>query len=235
MKKNVISGIFFCFITTLSANSVFADVPDEMPLSTAAVELKLAMEKLWEDHIVYTRNYIISDLGNLGDKSKIAERLLLNQADIADAMRPFYGDEAGNKLTALLKEHIVIATKVVDAAKKHQTKALANASEEWKKNGDEIANFLSSANPNWKKSEMQQMLAMHLDLTTDEVVSRINKNWKKDIAAYDAGHVHMFMFADELAKGIVKQFPDQFREFAPMQHANKDSKGKQGQTFADEK
>ncbi len=224
MNKNIISGILFCFITTISANSAFADVPDETPLTSAGTELNSAMKKLWEDHLVYTRNYIISDLSDLGDKSKIAERLLQNQADIGDAIKPFYGDAAGNKLTSLLKEHIVIATKVVDAAKKNQAKDLEKASNDWKKNGDDIANFLSSANPNWKKSDMQHMMAMHLKLTTDEVVSRISKDWKSDIAAYDAGHVHMFMFANELSRGIAKQFPDQFRDFSPMMHASKETK-----------
>ncbi|MDD4976866.1 MAG: hypothetical protein PHY93_21105 [Bacteriovorax sp.] len=230
MKKNIISGILFCFITTISGNTAFADIPEEMPLTSASAELKSAMKKLWEDHLVYTRNYIISDLGNLGDKSKIAERLLQNQADIGDAIKPFYGDEAGNKLTSLLKEHIVIATKVVDAAKNNQKKDLAKARADWIKNGDAIASFLSSANPNWIKSEMKHMLGMHLELTTDEVVSRLNKNWAKDIAAYDAGHVHMFMFADELAKGIVKQFPDQFRDSTPIQVTN-DTKGAQAPNY----
>ena len=158
-----------------------------------------------------TRNYVISDIANLGDKSKIAERLLKNQADIGDAIKPMYGNEAGEKLTSLLKEHIIIATKVVGAAKNNQAKALAKASEEWSKNGDDITSFLSTADPNWKKSDMQEMLAKHLTLTTDEVVSRLKKNWGKDIEAYDKGHEHMLMFADELTKGIVKQFPDKFK------------------------
>lgn len=211
MKKNILSGILFCLISIISVQNALAEMPMEMPLTRSAFELKTTMRKLWEDHITYTRNYIISDLANLGDKSKIAERLLKNQADIGDALKPIYGDEAGNKLTALLKEHIVIATKVVDAAKKNQTKALEKVSSDWSKNGVDIADFLSGANPNWKKSDMQEMLAKHLALTTDEVVSRLKKNWSNDIDAYDKGHEHMLMFADELAAGIVKQFPDKFK------------------------
>lgn len=209
MKKYILSAIFFCFI---AVNTTFANITGEMTLNRSTVELKTTMRKLWEDHIIYTRNYIISDLANLGDKTKIAERLLKNQVDIGDAIKPVYGDEAGNKLTSLLKDHILIATKVVTAAKNNQKKALTKASEDWSKNGDDIASFLSSANPNWKKNDMQEMLAKHLALTTDEVVSRLKKDWDKDIAAYDEGHAHMLMFADELTKGIVKQFPDKFKE-----------------------
>jgi hypothetical protein len=207
MKKNILSAILTCLLGIFATNISFADMH-----GPTAVDLRMAMRKLWEEHITYTRNYIISDLANLGDKSKIAERLLRNQVDIGDAIKPVYGDEAGNKLTALLKEHIVIATKVVDAAKKNQGKALATSSADWKKNGDDIANFLSEANPNWKKADMQEMLEKHLSFTTDEVTSRLKKKWDKDIEAYDKGHDHMLMFADELTSGIVKQFPEKFKK-----------------------
>lgn len=207
MKKNILSAISLGLIVFISSGNAFAN----MPLTNSTVGLKTTMRMLWEDHIVYTRNYIISDLGNLGDKSKIAERLLKNQIDIGDAIKPIYGNDAGNKLTVLLRDHILIATKVVTAAKENQDKDLAKASDDWKKNGEEIAVFLSSANPNWKKSEMKEMLAMHLTFTTTEVVSRLKKNWDKDIEAYDRGHAHMLIFADALTSGIVKQFPEKFR------------------------
>src|SRR5262249_10166124 len=80
-------------------------------------ELRTAMRKLWEDHITYTRNYIISALSDLPDASSVAARLMKNQEDLGNAIVPYYGSAAGQKLTALLKEHIQIATDVVKAAK----------------------------------------------------------------------------------------------------------------------
>ena len=55
------------------------------------------------------------------------------------------------------------------------------------------------------------MLQKHLDLTTGEVVGRLNQDWAADIQAYDQGHEHMLMFADMLTAGIVRRFPDKFR------------------------
>ena len=74
------------------------------------------MAKLWEDHIVWTRCYIISALADLPDKSKHAERLLRNQDEIGAAIVPFYGQQAGDALAKLLREHITIAADVVGAA-----------------------------------------------------------------------------------------------------------------------
>ena len=169
--------------------------------------LQTAMRKLWEDHIIYTRGYIISALAGLEDVDAVAGRLLKNQDDIGNAIKPYYGDAAGTKLAGLLREHIMIATEVVKAAKAGNNDDLTAASKKWYVNADEIADFLSGANPNWAKKDLTDMLYKHLDLTTAEVVSRLKKDWAADIDSYDKGHEHMLMFADMLSDGIMKQFP----------------------------
>lgn len=186
--------------------------PAAMPAANTsqAVDLRIAMRKLWEDHITYTRNYIISALADLPDGDAVAKRLLSNQDDIGNAIKPYYGDDAGKKLTALLKDHILIATEVVKAAKAGNKDQLAAAQKKWSDNGKDIAAFLSGANPNWPKAALENMLQKHLDLTSGEVVGRLKKDWVADIKSYDQGHEHMMMFADMLTDGIVKQFPDKF-------------------------
>ena len=217
MKKTLLIGMVILFVV-VSESTVFCAGPMDGKMSTnvvlskPSVELNMAMRKLWEEHITYTRNYIISALANLEDISKVAERLLKNQDDIGDAIKPVYGVEAGKKLAVLLRDHILIATDVVTAAKMSNNEALNKTSKKWYANADDIAAFLSSANPNWQKKTLQDMLYKHLEYTTQEVVSRLKKNWGADIEAYDKGHEHMLMLADMLTAGIVKQFPDKFKE-----------------------
>jgi len=187
-------------------------IEGKMHLTASAVDLRLGMRKLWEDHITYTRNYIISALADLEDTGKVAERLLKNQDDIGDAIKPVYGDEAGKKLTSLLRDHIMVATEVVKAAKTGNNEELTKANKKWYANADEIAVFLSGANPHWTKQALTDMLYKHLEYTTAEVVSRLKKDWAADIEAYDKGHMHMLMFADTLTDGIVKQFPAKFKK-----------------------
>ena len=215
MKKILLLGLLILFVvvttsTVLYARQMKSEMSPKMVISKSSVELRVTMRKLWEDHITYTRNYIISALANLEDVSKVAGRLLKNQDDIGDAIKPIYGDEAGKKLAMLLRDHIMIATEVVKAAKMGNNEELSKANKKWYANGDDIAAFLSSANPNWSKKALQDMLYKHLEYTTQEVVSRLKKDWSSDIEAYDKGHVHMLMFADVLTNGIVKQFPDKF-------------------------
>jgi hypothetical protein len=188
--------------TTASALS-----PTDSPRAT---DLKLAMRKLWEDHITYTRNFIISALAGLPDQPAVTQRLLGNQDDIGNAVKPYYGDAAGTQLSRLLRDHILIAADVVTAAKAGNSSQLTAKQREWSDNGRQIAAFLSGANPAWERGRLESMLQRHLDLTTGEVVGRLGRDWAADIRSYDQGHVHMLMFADVLADGIVRQFPDRF-------------------------
>ena len=169
------------------------------------------MRKLWEDHIVWTRQFIVSAVADAPDKAAATERLLQNQVDIGNAIKPFYGDAAGEKLTTLLKEHITTAAEVVTAAKANDTAKLEDARKRWNANADDIATFLSGANPKaWPPAEMKKMMREHLDLTTSEAVSRLHGDWAADIAAYDRVHMQILHMADMLSAGIISQFPAKF-------------------------
>jgi hypothetical protein len=171
--------------------------------------LQDAMRKLWEDHITWTRVFIISAVADSADKAAATERLLQNQVDIGNAIKPYYGDEAGNKLTTLLKEHITTAAEVVAAAKANDKAKLDDANKRWFANADQIADFLSGANPkNWPAAEMRSMMHEHLTLTTNEAVARLKGDWAADIKAYDAVHEQILKMADMLTMGIVKQHPN---------------------------
>lgn len=173
--------------------------------------LRNAMGKLWEDHITWTRLYIVDALADLPDLQPTTQRLLQNQVDIGDAIKPYYGDAAGEQLTALLNQHILIAADVVAAARKNDAPALTSAMARWQDNANDIADFLSAANPdNWPQDELRAMMRQHLDLTTAEVVARLHQDWSADVQAYDQVHEHILMLADALTDGIAAQFPDQF-------------------------
>jgi len=188
-------------------------------ISHSALVFHDAMRKLWEDHVAYTRNVIISfelnepDAGTvLPDLPTVVDRLLQNQVDIGDAIKPYYGTAAGNQLTALLQEHITGAANVLTALKANDQAALQEALDAWYANAHEIAVFLHSANPrNWPLAEMDQMMREHLDTTTAEAVARHQGDWSADVSAYDRVHQVALMMADMLSDGIIAQFPNRFR------------------------
>ena len=171
-----------------------------------------AMRKLWEDHITWTRLAIVSFAHELPDLPTTQDRLLRNQVDIGDAIKPYYGEAAGNRLTALLKEHIVGAVALMSAAKAGDHALIKQRTDEWYVNGNQIADFLHEANPrNWSQESMREMMKGHLDQTLSEAVNRLTGNYADDVRDYDEIHEHILMMADSLSKGIIKQFPKRFR------------------------
>jgi len=179
-------------------------------LTPKMVQLKTDMQKVWIDHTIWTRSYIVSAISNRPDQMDVLDRLLRNQQDIGNVIKPYYGEEAGNKLADILREHILIAARIVAAAKAGNQDELQKLQKDWHRNADDIAKFLSAANPNWAFRELQDMLYTHLQLITEIVVSCLKGDWKADIAATDKNEIHLIHLADILTAGIIKQFPEKF-------------------------
>jgi len=198
-----------CAVAIGCAASTGAALHD--PMDGAACQLKQDMRKLWTDHTVWTRDYIIAAVADAPDAQAAATRLLKNQEDIGAAVATYYGRPAGDQLTALLKTHITTAVDVVKAAKAGDQAAFKTADDAWQQNAMQIADFLSKANPNWPKSTLESMMKEHLSTTTTEVQARLDKNWDADVRAWDAVYNHILKMSDALTDGIVKQFPDKFR------------------------
>ena len=215
MKKILRNSLLLLFLLSLilvpAKAEAFGNKIKEVPYNKATCQLRMAERKLWIDHVLWTRSFIVSDLSELEDKGQVLERLLKNQDDIGNSIKPYYGEEAGNKLSTLLREHIELAGEVTNAAKSGDKDNLDKYNKLWYKNADEISDFLSAANPNYLKEELKDMLHKHLQFVTDQVVARLNKDWNADINSFDKGEDHMIMFADMLIDGIVKQFPEKFK------------------------
>jgi hypothetical protein len=180
----------------------------------SAEAFRADMRELWEDHIVWTRQFIVSAAtlpeGQLDDLGPTAERLLRNQDDIGDAIATFYGEEAGDALAVLLKDHILIAGQLIADVKSGSPDAAATQAA-WFANADDIATFLAAANPEfWPFEMMQAHMYDHLTLTAEEAVARIQGRYADDIAAYDQIHTQILSMADMLADGIVGHFPSRF-------------------------
>jgi hypothetical protein len=180
-------------------------------LTKKAVAFHDDMRKLWEDHITWTRMAIVSLEMGMPDADAAVARLLRNQADIGNVVKPFYGKVAGDKLTQLLRDHILIAANVIAAAKAGDSAKVADAQTRWVANADQIAALLHSVNPYWPLGVLKAEMHMHLKLTTQEAVARLDDDWTADVAAYDQVHRHILHMSDLLADGLIKQFPRRFR------------------------
>jgi len=195
--------LVFIAVLLLIPGSVFA--------KTSKGSFQDAMRRLWSDHVAYTRLFIVSAANNAPDKDATTQRLLQNQADIGNAVAEYYGKAAGDKLTALLKDHILIAASIVAAAKAGDNAKVTSENKRWHDNAVDLAKFLSGANPkNWPEATLQSALFMHLDQTLSEASHELKADYAGSISDYDHAMSHMLMVADTLSSGIIKQFPSKF-------------------------
>jgi hypothetical protein len=168
------------------------------------------MRKLWSDHVFWTRDYIIDALNDSPGAEAASRRLMKNQEDIGNAVAAYYGAPAGNQLASLLKEHISIAAAIIAAAKADDKAKFQDENKRWEANANEIAMFLSGANPNWPKDAVGEMMSRHLKTTADELDARLKKDFDRDVREFERVYDHVLYMSDELAAGIIKQFPDKF-------------------------
>ena len=207
IRISVATGSIFLFLT-------FSPLQAQMDMSnktSKSEQLRMAMHKLWEDHIIWTRNVILNITDDLPGTDHAVNRLLQNQDDIGNAVKPFYGEAGGKELTRLLREHITVAADLLKAAKTSNNSAFEATKTKWFANADEISGFLNKANPNWKLEDMKKMMHDHLNLTTEEAVARLKKDYAADVKAYDKVHAEILLMADMLTDGIIKQFPAKFK------------------------
>jgi hypothetical protein len=177
---------------------------------TKVTELRISLHDLWIEHIVWTRQYIVAAAADQPDASFAAERLMRNQEEIGNGIKPFYGDQAGDQLTSQLKDHILIAVDLLEAAKVGDSNAVQQVEQRWYANADEIASFLSEANPNWTKEDMLNMVNEHLSLTKTEAVATLTGDYATDVTTFDALYQHAVSMGDQFTIGIVNQFPERF-------------------------
>ncbi|MDD5303878.1 MAG: glycosyltransferase [Elusimicrobia bacterium] len=208
-----------CVYTAILAFGVLGGLPLKAGAKEVLVAMPMAaenkrtafrqsMRKLWADHVIWTRSYIVAAVAGTPDTAETASRLLRNQAEIGAAFVPYYGEAIGAKLSQLVKEHILISADVVGALKKGDDAKFQDADMRWHANAVEIAVLLNGANPNWSKEAYVEMFNSHLALTTKEATARILKRWPDDIAAFDELYVKTMLMADDLADGVIKQFPE---------------------------
>ena len=105
-----------------------------VPASPEALSLQLALRRLWADHVIWTREYVVAAIANSPDAQAVAGRLLANQEHIGSAIVPFYGEQASRALTGLLRQHIMVAVELIEAAKTGDQDKFADAGQRWDQN-----------------------------------------------------------------------------------------------------
>ena len=180
-------------------------------ISSRALAFHDEMRALWESHGTWTERAIVDFVSGVPDTPLVIARLLQNQTDIGNAVKPYYGRKGANELTALLKGHINAAVAVLKAAKSGDSHAVAVTKAAFYANGNKVAQFLHDANPHhWSFSAMRIMMRIHLDQVIALAVDQLEGRYAAAVRLYDTYTDHILDMADMLSTGIIQQFPNRF-------------------------
>ncbi len=223
IKKSITKAFYMLTILTAFSFTSFAqgthDNTSTDPVLAKAqstynaktLELRTGMRFLWAQHMEWTYAAVTAYYTTTRDYEAAANRLLQNQDDIGNAIKAFYGDEAGDALAKLLREHIVAVVEVMTAAKRIDHKGLDEAINGAYANAQEIGDFLATANKYWSRDFARDMLKTHIDQTLVYATFIQQEEFAEGINAYGQAEEHMMMLADALSDGLIAAFPDMFK------------------------
>jgi len=170
------------------------------------INLMNALRKLWEQHVMWTRSFIISTLSELPDTPFVTTQLLQNPKDLAKIFEDFYGKDIAEEFERLFTDHLLIAATLVNEAKSGNASGVEAARKQWYENASDIARFLGSINSYWNELKWKSLLEEHLKMTEEEAVYRLNKQYQSDIMIYDMIEDGALMMADYMTEGLKNQF-----------------------------
>ncbi|GGI45848.1 hypothetical protein GCM10010932_11640 [Agromyces flavus] len=197
-------------LSTRSQAHSHAGQGSDLPAASAEASLYSAMRTLWDQHMAWTWSTVVAFAEDSPALDPTIARLLANQADIGDAIAPFYGEDAAAQLTELLQTHITLAVPVLTAAEAGDTDALDAALDDWYANARDIADFLAAANHAWAKRDLRDMMETHITQTTAYAAAVLAGDYESAIATFDEAQAHMAEMADMLSAGLIAQFLERF-------------------------
>lgn len=163
---------------------------------------------LWGQHAVWTRMVMLGILYDLPELEFSTQRLLRNATDFANALLPFYGNEAAQAFERLFREHITIAAELIETAKAGDTNQVDAIWQRWVDNANQIAEYLGGVNPNWNSEDWSAMLMEHLELLGNSLSNMLEQNYQAAVDGFDDIEMQAMEMADMMAEGIAAQFPD---------------------------
>lgn len=153
------------------------------------------MRRLWVDHAVYTRLYLLAAI-NQSDKQvleAVATRLMRNQDDIGNYISTKYPGR-GPELAKLLKEHVTLFVEAVKSRTEpgDQEKAIM---QKLMANSKQISDYLKSLNSSW---DVKKHFNEHVHLTLKEINLISSHAAREDIKNFDLIMTSIYEMADIL-------------------------------------
>jgi hypothetical protein len=177
---------------------------------------KMALRDLYVNHLFWVRSLVVATrLGQAAMASEADEYGTKNAAAIGQSIAPFYGEAAARKFTTLFTGHYSAVKAYMRAAFGNSYRGNAAAKKaalaQLTRNAQDIAAFVSGANPNLPKATVYGLLLTHGQQHVMAIEATAKRAWGDEADMWDPMVKHIYTLSDALVDGIAKQFPDKFQ------------------------
>jgi hypothetical protein len=187
-----------------------ADTPNG-PVAAKLAATQAAERDLWLGHIFWVREVVRGLAEKNQQAADLAEKqAVANAKQIAASIEPFYGKAANDRLFKLLAGHYTAIKTHATATVAGDAAAAKQALGDLTANANEIAKFLSGANPNLPEATLKSVLAAHGGHHVQQNQQLAARDLAAEARTWEAMKTHVYAIADTLAGAIAKQFPDKF-------------------------
>ncbi|MBP1996016.1 copper amine oxidase N-terminal domain-containing protein [Paenibacillus eucommiae] len=188
--------------------------PDKYPQGDAtetASTLRSVLERTLGEHGILAALAMQKGFSGAADFDQAAAALLKNSDELTAGISTIYGEAAGDAFKPIWNSHIGYLVDYVKAtAAKDETKRQKAVSdlEEYR---TKQAKFFADANPNFKENQIAEGLKMHIGHLLESFNAYASNNtYSTAYAKLRTTYAHMAMTGNELAGGVVAQFPELF-------------------------
>lgn len=206
-----ILALFVCgaMVAPSSAQTQTPASPESVVVKTA--QTAASLRDLWIGHGFWVREVAAETLtGNSAGAQNAENQAVANAKLIAASIEPFYGKAASEKLFGLLAGHYSGVKGYLEAADKGSQEKQDAAQKAMVANAEDIALFLSGANPYLPHEALRSMLLAHGGHHIQQIQQLKSKEYAQEAQTWEAMKNHMYAIADALATALAKQFPEKF-------------------------
>jgi len=173
---------------------------------SSRINLINLFRELWQEHIIWTRSFIVSTVSGLNDLEFVTNRLLRNPTDFANVLKLYYGVENAKIFEKLFSEHLKLAASLINNLLKGNMEAAEHERRNWYKNADEILDFLNKLSPYMSIKKFQTLFYHHLKAVEDSFHFRFTDHYGQEIINFDVMQSEAMKMADIMSNAILDQF-----------------------------
>lgn len=167
------------------------------------VNTLIAFLRLWAQMLSWTRELMVSTVGNLDNKTAVVNQLFTIPTEMYNVFRIFYGSAISQQFLNIVTNFITNQWQLTEALKEGDRELVDEIMMRIYQNADGISALLAETNVYWDEEQWKSLLYQYIRLQIDEMVAMLSGNYERDIEIYKRWEDVSELIGSYMARGII--------------------------------